>query len=123
MQTQLFDLTDVVNVMQTETVPQIQEQMAAINVQLSRVNTDITNLYNKIVALETADEELRTKINAVEVSLKTSIEQNMADVTNKLQNMSTQIGDVQSQMQELKAKLLYYRYDLPNNTLYLFPKE
>ncbi|MDD6811223.1 MAG: hypothetical protein PUD93_05080 [Lachnospiraceae bacterium] len=121
--TQLDDLSDIVNVMQKESIPMIQEQMASVSSQITRINADITNLYQKISALETADEELRAKIDAVEGALKASIEQSMTEVTNKLQNMSTQIGDVQSQVQELAAQLLYYRYDAAENTLYLFPKE
>lgn len=120
---QLDDLSDIVNVMQKESIPMIQEQMASVSGQITQINTDIANLYQKISALETTDEELRAKIDALEGSLKASIEQNMADVTNKMQNMETQIGDVQLQVQELAAQLLFYQYDAATNTLHLFPEE
>ncbi len=99
-QNQLYDLTDVVNVMQTETIPQIQEQMADISEQMAKINVDITNLYDKIAALESAD----------------------AEIKNKMQDLTAQIGNMQSQMQNFTTIQQCYRYDAATNTLYLFPE-
>lgn len=99
-QNQLYDLTDVVNVLQSDTISQIQEQMADISEQMTKVNADIAALYDKIAALEAADAEMKSK----------------------MQDLTAQIGKMQSQMQTFTTRQQCYRYDAATNTLYLFPE-
>lgn len=91
-QTKLYDLTDIVQIINEETIPLIREQIADIRSDLDRVNGDITNLYAQIAALEQEDIKLWAGIANVE----------------KL------IGS-------LETRTLQYRYDAESNTLYLQP--
>lgn len=139
-QNYLYDLTDMVHIMNTETIPAIQGQISEIESQMSQVNADITNIYAKIGALETTDAGLLAKIKEIEGSMKASVEQNITDITNKFESMNTQIqkietqiGDVEtrisnletqitdlrSQIQQYTSQSLKYRYDKVTNTLYL----
>lgn len=139
-QNHLYDLTDMIHIMDTETIPAIQGQIGEIESQMSQVNTDISNIYAKIGALETTDAGLQAKIREIEGNLKASVEQNITDITNKFESMNTQIkqvemqiGDVetrisslenritelQTQIQQFTSHSLQYRYDKATNTLYL----
>ena len=89
-QTKLYDLTDVVQIINEETIPMIREQIADIRSDLDRVNGDIANLYAKVAALEQEDIKLWEGIANVE----------------KL------IGN-------LETRTLQFRYDAESNTLYL----
>lgn len=120
-QSELYDLTDIVNIMRSETIPEIQEQITRIKEQVDLASADIENIYEKIAALEEADDELRAKIKALEDSFTVAAEQNKQDVTNQFQDVSNQFQNVFEQIQELSAWMLRYRYDDQTNTLYLFP--
>lgn len=93
-QSSLYDITDMINIMNKETIPAIQEQISEMEEQINQVNVDIANIYSKIEALETTDVELNAKI-----------EELMAKI---------------DKMEELTAQFLRYRYDAGSNTLYLY---
>lgn len=126
-QNQLYDLTDMVNVMNQKTIPMIQEQITQIEQQMTKVNEDISNIYEKLEMLETTDEELKAKLSEVEKKLRESSEQNMIDITNKFENVNIRLQeietDVQAKIQELASWILRYRYDAETNTLYLSPNQ
>ena len=50
-QTKLYDLTDIVQVLDQKTIPQIQQQILDIQQNMNKVHADISNLYTKIAAL------------------------------------------------------------------------
>lgn len=91
-QTKLYDLTDIVQIINEETIPIIREQIADIRSDIDRVNGDITNLYAQIAALEQEDIKLWAGIA----------------------NIEELIGN-------LETRTLQYRYDAESNTLYLRP--
>lgn len=93
-QTDLYDLADIVQVMNEETIPQIQEQIVQIEASLQQVYTDVADLYTKVEALEQEDIKLWESI-----------------------------GNVESIIGKLSANTLRYRYDEGTNTLYLEPYE
>ena len=95
-QTELYDLTDIVQVMNQETIPIIQEQIADIRGDMDEVHTDIANLYTRIASLEQEDAKLWASINNLEKVLE------------------NRIGG-------LTGQTLQYRYDEDANTLYLEP--
>ena len=119
-QNHLYDITDMINVMNKETIPVIQEQISEIEKQINQVNVDITDIYNKIEALETTDAELKAKIDEIEKKTKSSIEQNITDVTNQFNNVNVQIEEIIKKMEEVTAQFLRYRYEEESNTLYLY---
>ncbi|MCI9464823.1 MAG: hypothetical protein HFI48_13245 [Lachnospiraceae bacterium] len=136
----MYDLTDMIRIMNEETLPVIREQIDELKAQMSQVNTDISGIYKKIGALETSDADLQAKLRELEGSLKASVEQNLTDITNRFENMNTQIkqvemqiGDVETRISSLETRIediqtkiqqmvsgsLHYRYDKATNTLYL----
>lgn len=119
-QNHLYDLTDMINIMNQETVPEIQEQIGEMEKQMSQVNADISDIYGKIGTLEITDTELKARISEIEGKLKASVEQNMTDVTNQFENMNVRIEQTIKQIQELTSQFLRYRYDEESNTLYLY---
>ena len=50
-QNNLYDITDMINIMNKETIPAIQEQINEMEKQINQVNTDIADIYNKIEEL------------------------------------------------------------------------
>ncbi len=120
-QTKLYDLTDIVQVLDQKTIPQIQKQILDIQQNMNKVHADISNLYTKIAALEQEDAKLWAGISEVEKTLKTAIDQNMTEVNNQLDVLLNQLGNVENRLQGLISKTLKYHYDAENNTLYLEP--
>ena len=94
-QNNLYDITDMINIMNKETIPVIQEQISEMEKQINQVNIDIADIYSKMEALETTDTELKAKIDEIE-------------------------GNIKSSMEELTAQFLRYRYEKESNTLYLY---
>lgn len=91
-QTNLYDLTDIVQVMNEETIPMIQEQIVQIQEDLNQVYVDIANLYTRVAALEQEDVKIWESI-----------------------------GNVEDIIGGLSDNTLRYRYDQGTNTLYLEP--
>lgn len=120
-QTKLYDLTDIVQVMDQKTIPMIQQQILEIRQDMSKAQTDISNLYTKIAALEQEDAKLWAGIDEVEKTLKTAMDQNMTEVNNQLDVLLNQLGSVENRLQGLVSKTLKYHYDAEQNTLYLEP--
>ncbi len=100
-QTQLYDLTDIVQLMNEETIPMILEQITQLESNMEQVQTNIAELYTRIEALEQED-----------IKLWESIE----DVRNIL-------GNVENVVEEMHVQTLRYRYDEENRTLYLDPHQ
>lgn len=69
-QTVLYDLTDIVLVMDEETIPIIQAQIAQIQEEMDQVYADITDLRPKIASLEQEDVRLRESIGNVEKAVE-----------------------------------------------------
>lgn len=120
-QTKLYDLTDIVQVMDQKTIPMIQQQILEIRQDMSKAQTDISNLYTKIAALEQEDAKLWAGIDEMEKTLKTAMDQNMTEVNNQLDILLNQLGSVENRLQGLVSKTLKYHYDAEQNTLYLEP--
>lgn len=139
---QLFELTDIVNIMNTETIPMIQEWIREIEKQMEQVRADISIIYEKIAALETTDKDLKDKIKKIERTLKITIEQNMDDIEGRFVNMNEQVEQIMKQLEStreqikdtqeqinnlqkwingMNGQLLLYQYDEETNTLSLIP--
>lgn len=129
-QTELYDLIDIVQVMNEEKIPMIQSQIIQIREEVNRVNADITNLhadvsdlYTKIDALKQEDVKLWESIRNVEQALQTALDQNMAEVNNQFDIVLNQIETMESRISQLTGQMLQYRYDERDHTLYLEPYE
>ncbi|MDE5933861.1 MAG: hypothetical protein K2H40_15445 [Lachnospiraceae bacterium] len=101
----LHDLNELVKVMDSKTIPVIQEQISEIEKQMGQVDTDISDIYSKIDALETTDNELKIKIREIQGALKTSIEQNVADITNRFESMNVQIQQMITQLEDARKQI------------------
>ncbi|MDE6386988.1 MAG: hypothetical protein K2L82_04155 [Lachnospiraceae bacterium] len=122
-QTKLYDLTDIVQIMDREKIPMIQEQILEIQGDMKQVQNDITNLYAKITALEQEDDKLWESIGALEETLQTVLNRNMAEVNNQFAALLGQLKTVENRIGKLAVQTLKYRYDAGENTLYLEPYE
>ena len=122
-QTKLYDLTDIVQIMDREKIPMIQEQILEIQGDMKKVQNDITNLYAKITALEQEDDKLWESIGALEETLQTVLNRNMAEVNNQFAALLGQLKTVENRIGKLAVQTLKYRYDAGENTLYLEPYE
>lgn len=148
-ETKLYDLIDIVQVMDQKTIPMIQQQILEIRQDMGKVQTDISNLYAKIAALQQEDVRLWAGIEDVKKSLKNAMDKNMAEVNdqldvllnqfnaivnqlgavenqlgtveNQLGTVENQVGEVENRLQGLSSRTLKYRYDTESNTLYLEP--
>lgn len=69
-QTVLYDLTDIVLVMDEETIPIIQAQIVQLQGEMDQMHADITDLRPKIAALEQEDVKLWESIDNVEKAIE-----------------------------------------------------
>ena len=122
-QTKLYDLTDIVQIMDKQKIPMVQEQILEIQGNMKQVQTDITNLYAKITALEQEDKKLWESIGELEQTLQTVLNQNMTEVNNQFETLLGQLKTVENRIGKLAVQTLKYRYDAGENTLYLEPYE
>ena len=129
-QTELYDLIDIVQVMNEEKIPMIQSQIIQIREEINQVNADITNLhadvsdlYTKIAALKQEDVKLWASIRNVEQALQMAIDQNMAEVNNQFDIVLNQIESMENRISQMTGQMLQYRYDERDHTLYLEPYE
>ena len=122
-QTKLYDLTDIVQIMDKQKIPMVQEQILEIQGNMKQVQTDITNLYAKITALEQEDKKLWESIGELEQTLQTVRNQNMTEVNNQFDTLLGQLKTVENRIGKLAVQTLKYRYDAGENTLYLEPYE
>ena len=148
-ETKLYDLIDIVQVMDQKTIPMIQQQILEIRQDMGKAQTDISSLYEKIAALQQEDVKLWAGIEDVKKSLKNAIDKSMTEVNNQLDvllnqfdllvdqlgavenqlgtvenqlgTVEDQVGEVENRLQGLSTRTLKYRYDAENNTLYLEP--
>lgn len=89
-QTEIYDLTDLVRVMNSETIPLIQEQIAGMQENMDRIHTAVEDLSAKADLLEQADDRLREEL-----------------------------ADAKNILKDLADNTLRYRYDAETKTLYL----
>ena len=122
-QTKLYDLTDIVQIVDREKIPMIQEQILEIRGDMTQVETDITNLYGRIAELEKEDDKLWASIGEMEQTLQNVLNQNMTEVNNQFDTLLGQIESVENRIGKLVLQTLRYRYDAGENTLYLEPYE
>lgn len=120
-QTKLYDLTDIVQVMDQEKIPLIQKQILEIRNDMQKVHSDIANLHAKIAALEQEDVKLWAEIGALEKTLQNALHQNMTEVNNQFDVLLQQLETVENRIGRLAMQTLRYRYDEGANTLYLEP--
>lgn len=104
-QSQLYDLTDVVNNLEKKTLQMIQEGFDGVEAQMKEVYANISDLYEKIAALETTDRELQAKLKKVENFLKVTIEQNMEEIMNRFADISIQMQIVESQIEDTQTQI------------------
>lgn len=148
-QVKLVDLTDIVQVIDKEKIPMIQQQIEAIRTDMEQVQTDISGLHKQMAALKKEDERLWASISSLEKTVERALNQNVADVNNRIDQLQAGIDHVNrelekilqenmdnvnervdvliEQMEEkirvLKENTLRYRYEAESNTLYLMPMQ
>lgn len=123
IQTKLYDLTDIVQVMDQKTIPMIQEQLREIRRDMEQSHADISGLYTKIAALEREDAKLWARIGTLEKTLQSAVNQNITEVNNQLDALLGQLESIENRIGKLAVQTLRYRYDAGENTLYLEPYE
>lgn len=129
-QTKLYELIDIVQIMDQETIPLIRQQIIEIHGEMEQVHTDISKLYTRIASLEQEDEKLWKSIHSLQNSLKIILDQNLTEVNNQfdslleqLDQLTDQLKRVEKQIGKMAIQTLRYRYDAEENTLYLEPYE
>lgn len=89
----LLDLTDLVQTMNRETLEIVQAQLAAVQDDIGQINADISEIYTKIAALETEDQKLWASLKSLEKKLKDGLDNDLAQMTEKLKELSTQTDE------------------------------
>ncbi len=122
-QVKLYDLTDVVQIMDQEKLPLIQQQILEIQQDMGKVHADIVDIYTQLAALKEEDEKLWAGIDALESSLETAMNQNITEVNNQMALLLAQLETAENRIYQLASRTLQYHYDAVSNTLYLMPYE
>lgn len=148
-QAKLVDLTDIIQVIDREKIPMIQQQIEAIRTDMERVQVDISGLHEQMAALKKEDERLWASISNLEKTVKKALDQNVADVNNRIDQLQAGIehvsrelektlqenmdhvnervdgliGQMEEKIRVLTENTLRYRYEAESNTLYLMPMQ
>lgn len=146
-QVKLTDLTDIVRVIDQEKIPMIQQQIQDIRQDMEGVQTDIAGLHAQMAALKKEDEKLWARISKLEKTVKNALNQNVAEVNNRLdqlqagiehlnrefekilrenveginERVDVLIGQMEERIRALSENVLSYRYEPESQTLYLIP--
>lgn len=146
-QVKLVDLTDIIQVIDKEKIPLIQQQIEVIRTDMERVQADISGLHEQMAALKKEDERLWSSISSLEKTVKKALNQNVADVNNRIDQLQAGIDHVNRELEKilqenvshvnervdtlfnqieekidaLAENVLRYQYEAESNTLYLMP--
>lgn len=120
-QVRLYDLSDIVQILDQDKIPLVQQQIRELQGDMDEVHADIADIYTQIAALKKEDEKLWAQIGAVESSLEKAMNQNMVEVNNQIGVLLSQLETVENRIGRLALNTLQYRYDAASNTLYLMP--
>lgn len=120
-QVKVYDLSDIVQILDQEKIPLVQQQIQEIRQDMVQIHTDIADIYTQIAALKQEDEKLWAGIRSLESSLETAMNQNIEEVNNQLDALLSRQETMESRIYNLAAQTLKYRYDGESNTLYLMP--
>ena len=104
-ETKLYDLIDIVQVMDQKTIPMIQQQILEIRQDMEKTQTDISNLYAKIAALQEEDVKLWAGIEDVKKTLKNAIDKNMTAVNRQLDVLLNQLTSIENQLGAVENQL------------------
>ncbi len=105
-QTQLYDLTDLVQVMNEETIPLIQQQFAQLEGDMKRTQDDIAGLRTRIEALKKEDDKLWESIEDIEKALgnaESVIADTMKEENSKLWES---IGDIENTLEDVESGII-----------------
>ncbi len=100
LDSKLADLSDVVQVIDGEKIPQIQAQISGIRSEAAQVREDVSALREKIKALEKEDERLWAKLSKVEKSLRDEVEKNMTEIDNRLEGLGKDMDTLEKELKE-----------------------
>lgn len=100
-QVKLTDLTDVVQVIDKEKIPAIQQQLTEIRGDMEQVKTDISGLHEQMKALKKEDEKLWESISKLEKKVKTALNQNVAEVNNRLDQLQAGFDHLKQEFEKL----------------------
>jgi hypothetical protein len=118
-QVKLYDLTDIVQILDGEKLPIIQEQVGELQQDIGKVQTDIADVYIRIDDLKEADEKLTeedeklwAKIENVKSSLEQALNENIAEMSSQIDELAAKTGE---QMEELQARMASQKEELQSN--------
>lgn len=124
-QVKLYDLTDIVQILDEEKLPLVQEQMQELRQDVEKVQTDITDVYTRIDELAEEDEQLWAQLGSIQSGLEVAMNENIAEVNDQMNvlelQMQKQKDELQVQVNNITSQTLKYHYDEASGTLYLEP--
>lgn len=143
-ESKLAELSNVLQAIDREKLPVIDQQISAVRAEIERVRTDASGVSAKLEALEKEDRKLWERFSGTEQALKRTLNQNLGDLDNRLDQVQKDIRSAQKELNESLEKMeeemnrrvdekiaektgtlskdsLSYRYDKNSNTLYLTP--
>lgn len=134
-QVKIQDLTDIVQVIQKDTIPMVLRQITEIQGEIQKLHADLKTVYEKIGKLETEDAKLREEIKRLEQNMKQAVNGEITEIEQHMENIIVQIKKTQedinnlyqisettnNRIEKLEGSMLGYQYDRDNNVLYLSP--
>lgn len=100
-QVKIADLTEILQVIDKEKIPVIQQQILEIRGDMEQVRTDIDGVRLKIAALEKEDEKLWASIGKLEKKLQTALDQNVSEVNDRLDQLQSGIDHLDRELKEI----------------------
>ena len=132
MESKLADVSDVMQVIDSEKIPAIQAQIKDVRTEVERASTEISGIRESISSLEKEDEKLWKELAAVEKNLDKAVDKNLKEIDKQLEktaanlnqlekDMKDAIKQMEEKMDSISRGALSYRYEQGSNTLYLMP--
>lgn len=138
LEEKMTNLSNVIQSLDGEKIPMIQEQIGALRSEIEQMRTDMAGVRERIKALESEDKELWKRLSGVEKDLEKALGENMKEIDKRVDHLDDNINDLEKEFQAaldkmnenfnekmdtLSSEALAYRYEEETNTLYLMPNQ
>lgn len=138
LEEKMTNLSNVIQSLDGEKIPMIQEQIGALRSEIEQTRTDMAGVRERIKALESEDKELWKRLSGVEKDLEKALGENMKEIDKRVDHLDDNINDLEKEFQAaldkmnenfnekmdtLSSEALAYRYEEETNTLYLMPNQ
>lgn len=100
LDSRLTALSDVIQTVDREKIPAIEEQIKEIRSGTEQVRSDVSGIREKMKSLEKEDERLWASLSKVQRTLMDAMEKNVDEIDGRLENLLDDMGSLEKELKE-----------------------